>query len=66
MKIFYSWQSDLPNKTNRGLVQDALVAAVGHESPSQPRRRLAAGEDFVIESLDVVDRDKDEAEINDE
>jgi hypothetical protein len=22
--VFYSWQSDLPNKTNRGLIEDAL------------------------------------------
>jgi hypothetical protein len=22
--IFYSWQSDLPNRTNRGFIQDAL------------------------------------------
>jgi hypothetical protein len=35
-------------------------------SISQPRRMLAAGEEFVIESLDVLDRDKDEAEISDE
>lgn len=25
--VFYSWQSDLPNKTNRGLIQDALEKA---------------------------------------
>ena len=24
LKIFYSWQSDLPNKTNRGFIGDAL------------------------------------------
>ncbi|MGB3510788.1 MAG: hypothetical protein WBA93_16445 [Microcoleaceae cyanobacterium] len=27
-KIFYSWQSDLPNKTNRGFIGDALDKAV--------------------------------------
>lgn len=27
-KIFYSWQSDLPNNTNRGLIQDALDKAL--------------------------------------
>jgi hypothetical protein len=27
-KIFYSWQSDLPNKTNRGFISDALALAV--------------------------------------
>ena len=26
--IFYSWQSDLPNATNRGLIQSALEGAV--------------------------------------
>lgn len=25
--VFYSWQSDLPNKTNRGLIKDALEKA---------------------------------------
>ena len=25
--IFYSWQSDLPNNTNRGFLQDALNQA---------------------------------------
>lgn len=29
MKIFYSWQSDLPNATNRGLIEAALELAVG-------------------------------------
>jgi hypothetical protein len=28
MKVFYSWQSDLPNKTNRGFIQKALENAV--------------------------------------
>lgn len=26
---FYSWQSDLPNKTNRTLIQEALERALG-------------------------------------
>lgn len=26
--IFYSWQSDLPNKTNRGFIEDALAKAI--------------------------------------
>ena len=25
--VFYSWQSDLPSKTNRGLIRDALDKA---------------------------------------
>lgn len=28
LTIFYSWQSDLPNKTNRGLIEEALEMAV--------------------------------------
>jgi hypothetical protein len=28
LTVFYSWQSDLPNRTNRGLIRDALDAAV--------------------------------------
>ena len=27
-KVFYSWQSDLPNKTNRSLIEDALNLAL--------------------------------------
>ncbi len=27
-KIFYSWQSDRPNKTNRGFIEDALAQAI--------------------------------------
>lgn len=27
-KIFYSWQSDRPNKTNRGFIEDALARAI--------------------------------------
>ena len=26
--VFYSWESDLPNKTNRGLIEDAIEQAV--------------------------------------
>jgi hypothetical protein len=49
------------------LLPDALAyLTLRNGSISQPRRMLAAGEEFVIESLDVLDRDKDEAEISDE
>jgi len=36
LKIFYSWQSDLPNKTNRGFIGDALkkVAKDIHQDDS--------------------------------
>ena len=27
-KIFYSWQSDLPNSTNRGFIQSCLEEAI--------------------------------------
>jgi hypothetical protein len=45
-KIFYSWQSDLPNKTNRGFIDDALALAVKelHRDPE-------------IEVEPVIDRD---------
>ncbi len=28
VKVFYSWQSDLPNSTNRGFIEDALTRAL--------------------------------------
>jgi len=28
MKIFYSWQSDLPNKYNRGFIDDCIKRTV--------------------------------------
>ena len=28
IKVFYSWQSDLPNSTTRGLIQSGIEAAV--------------------------------------
>jgi hypothetical protein len=45
-KIFYSWQKDLPNKTNRGLIGDALEMAVKelHRDPE-------------LEIEPVIDRD---------
>jgi hypothetical protein len=45
-KIFYSWQRDLPNKTNRGLIGDALESAV-----KELRR------DPEVEIEPVIDRD---------
>lgn len=45
-KIFYSWQSDLPNSTNRGFIQDALNKAV----------KSLRNDDF-IEVEPVIDRD---------
>ena len=30
MKIFYSWQSDLPNSKTRGFIQDCIDAAIKH------------------------------------
>lgn len=46
MTIFYSWQSDLENKTNRGLIEDALNKAA-----------KGIREDDSIEVEPVVDRD---------
>ena len=46
MKIFYSWQSDLPNRTNRSLIEAALKRAV---------RQLKR--DGVVEDAARVDRD---------
>jgi hypothetical protein len=44
--IFYSWQSDLPNRTNRGFIQDALERVADD---------LRADDRLAIEP--VVDRD---------
>lgn len=44
--IFYSWQSDLANSTNRGLIEDALRKAA---------KTIAADESLAVEA--VVDRD---------
>lgn len=45
-KVFYSWQSDLPNATNRGFIQQALEQAAA----------LISG-DISIDVEPVVDRD---------
>jgi len=45
--IFYSWQSDLPSKTNRGLIYDALKKTV---------KRLSQDETLNIEDI-IIDRD---------
>ena len=44
--VFYSWQSDLPNATNRGLIQSALETAA----------RAIAGDD-TVDVEPVIDRD---------
>ena len=28
LHVFYSWQSDLPNNTNRGLIKDSIESAL--------------------------------------
>ena len=39
LRIFYSWQSDLPNRTNRGLIAEALtLAAEGLDAEVEIRR----------------------------
>ncbi len=45
-RVFYSWQSDLPNATNRGFIERALGQAV-----------KAIGDDASIELEPVIDRD---------
>ena len=45
--VFYSWQSDLPNATNRGLIQSALEVA---------KRVVIAGDD-TVDVEPVIDRD---------
>lgn len=42
--IFYSWQSDLPNNTNRGFISNCLESAIGE-----------VNEDLLIDA--VIDRD---------
>ena len=37
--IFYSWQSDLPNSTNRGFIQAALEQAAKDHRHAVPRLR---------------------------
>ncbi len=44
--VFYSWQSDLPNATNRGLIQEALQLAA-----------KCIADDSSIEVEPVIDRD---------
>ncbi len=46
MKVFYSWQSDLPNSTNRGFIQKALENAA-----------KSISDDDSIEVEPVIDRD---------
>jgi hypothetical protein len=46
MKVFYSWQSDLPNNSNRGFIETALIRAAGK-----------IGADESVEVVPVVDRD---------
>ncbi|MCF8781192.1 nucleotide-binding protein [Vibrio sp. IRLE0018] len=45
-KIFYSWQSDLPNKSNRGFISDALEKAI---------KQLKADDSFAMTPF--LDRD---------
>ena len=44
--VFYSWQSDLPNSTNRGLIQSALEEAA---------KKIVADDSVAVEP--VIDRD---------
>ncbi|HWJ40079.1 MAG TPA: hypothetical protein VNT29_03045 [Candidatus Limnocylindrales bacterium] len=42
MRVFYCWQSDLPNSTNRGFIEDAIERAL----------KALAREDIVVEPID--------------
>ncbi|HEY1376485.1 MAG TPA: hypothetical protein VGF55_06805 [Gemmataceae bacterium] len=44
--VFYSWQSDLPNATNRGFIQDAL------ERAARDIRKLPNGEFDIVLAAD--------------
>src|SRR5690242_5713984 len=44
--VFYSWQSDLPNRTNRGFIQEALERAI---------KAIVSDESVVLDI--VLDRD---------
>jgi hypothetical protein len=44
LTIFYSWQSDLPNRTNRSFIERALEKAIG----------------TVAETLEVVEAEREE------
>jgi DNA-binding MarR family transcriptional regulator len=43
--VFYSWQRDLPNATNRGLIEDALDAALADLKKSDPAAAVDAAPD---------------------
>ena len=43
--VFYSWQRDLPNATNRGLIEDALDAALADLKKADPRAAVDAAPD---------------------
>ena len=43
--IFYSWQSDTPNKTNRGLIEDAIKSAIANISPNDFAIKLSLDHD---------------------
>ncbi len=49
-KVFYSWQNDRPNKTNRGFIEDALAQAI---------RNLGREESEIYASPRDLELDKD-------
>ena len=49
-KIFYSWQSDRPNNTNRGFIEDALTKAI---------RNLGRADNELYTPLRDLELDKD-------
>ncbi len=45
VNIFYSWQSDLPNNTNRGFIQDCLEKAIKHLTQEKVHLEIAVDRD---------------------
>lgn len=55
--VFYSWQSQLPNKTNRGLIQDSIELAlkqVGADLPIESRPQIDSDTAGVPGSPDII------------
>src|SRR5690606_27331325 len=53
--VFYSWQSDLPSKTNRGLIKDALEKACKELSADYDESiRVDSGIDGVPGAPDIA------------
>src|ERR1700729_623270 len=52
--IFYSWQAQLPNSTNRGFIRDALDAAVAELASSEKVEDSPRPEDSPYENQALI------------